>query len=136
MRLKKLFKRDVTKQFMKFFTIGVEKTILTYLIFLILYYFFNVNYLIAGPIGYVAGILFGFFFDKLYTFESKSKSSKEIVPYFLLYLSSFVFYYFALQFLVETFNINPIIANLILQPIIVIVNFLASKILVFKNKGW
>ena len=136
MKIIDLFKRDISRQFIKFCLIGLEKTILTYLIFLILFYFFSVNYLIAGPIGFVAGILFGFVFDKIYTFESKKKPYKEIVKYFILYGFSFGFYFFSLRFLVETFIINPIIANLILQPILLVVNFLASKLLVFENKKW
>lgn len=135
-KIKFFFRKEVNKQFLRFCLIGLEKTILTYLVFIILYYFFSVYYLIAGGIGAIAGILLGFIFDKAYTFESKIKSIITLPQYLLVYFITFLFYIFSIRYLVESFSINPIISNIIIQPVMVFFNFFTTKILVFKNKKW
>ena len=136
MKIINFLRREISKQFLKFCLIGLEKTILTYIIFLILFYFFRVNYMIAAAIGFIIGVLFGFIFDKTYTFNSKRKSATTLPKYFLVYLFTLGFNLVFLRILVETRGINPIISNLISQPFIVLVNFLGTKIFVFKNRTW
>ena len=136
MNIRLLFKREVGKQFIKFCLIGLESTVLNYLIFLILLHFLFVNYLIASAIGFISGTIFGFFFNKLWTFESKRKSKVEIGPYFLVYLFSLGVGLLALKFIVSFMDIKPIIANVPVLVLTTIINFFGTKILVFKNKKW
>jgi putative flippase GtrA len=136
MKIKNIFRKEISKQFLRFCLIGIEKTLLTYLVFIILYYFFSVYYLIAGGMGAIAGISLGFVFDKVYTFKSKINSMITLPRYFLIYLLTFLFYIFSIKYLVESFEINPILSNIIIQPPLVLFNFFGTKMIVFKNRKW
>lgn len=131
-----LLKRDVSRQFIKFCLIGLESTVLNYLVFLILFYYFSINYLFSAGAGFVSGVFVGFIFNKLYTFRSKDSTSKTIPLYFLVYLFSLVVTILGLKFLVESLGIKPLIGTAILIVITTIINFFGTKVLVFKNKRW
>jgi putative flippase GtrA len=131
-----LFKRIVSRQFIKFCLIGLETTIFTYLIFIILLYFLSVNYLISSGIGFLAGILLGFIFNKLYTFESERKNIQTFPKYLLIYSFSLAVNLLGLKMFVEHFMIPSIIANIFMLPITTIINFFGTKILAFKDRRW
>lgn len=131
-----LLKREVTKQFLRFCLIGLETTILYYLIFILLFYFLKIHYLISAAAGFVIGVSVGFFFNRLLTFNYKTKSVITPMGYFLVNLFSLGFTMITLRFLVEFIGIYPMIAIVLLIPITTIINFLGIKMFVFKNKKW
>jgi len=136
MKIFTLFKKDVSKQFIKFCLIGLESTILNYGLFLVLYSFFGVNYLIAGGTGFVFGTVFGYIFNKIYSFQSRRKDLIAFPMYLIVYSFSLVFTLISLKILVDFLGINPLISNLITISITTMMNFFGTKILVFKNKKW
>jgi putative flippase GtrA len=134
--LKGILKRDVTKQFLKFCLVGLESTVLNYLFFLILLYFFAVNYTLSFAVGFIAGTLFGFVFNKLWSFQSERDSSKEIGLYILVYVFSLFLGILFLRFFVDSMHISPVVANLPVLILTTLINFFGTKILAFKNKKW
>ncbi|VVB78730.1 GtrA-like protein [uncultured archaeon] len=131
-----ILKKEVSKQFLKFCLIGLESTVLNYLVFLTMFYFISINYLVSAGTGFVSGVFLGFIFNRLYTFNSKEKSISTIPGYLLVYLFSLVFSLIALKFLSESIMINPLVSNALLIPITTVMNFFGTKIFVFKNKKW
>jgi len=132
----RMLKREISKQFLKFCLIGLESTVLNYLVFLTMFYFLMINYLISAGTGYLSGVILGFIFNKLYTFDSKQKSLTTVPGYLGVYLFSLSFSLIMLKFLVEFVMINPIISNALLIPITTLITFFGTKIFVFKNKKW
>ena len=131
-----LFKRKVSRQFVRFCLVGLESTILNYGIFVVLYSFFGINYLIAGGTGFVSGTVFGYIFNKIYSFQSRRKDTIAFPIYFVVYSFSLVFTIISLKVLVDFFGINPLISNLITIIITTIINFFGTKIFAFKDKKW
>ncbi len=132
MSLFNLFKREVSKQFIRFCVVGLASATLTYLIFII---FLKLLYIFATS-GIILGVLFGFWFNRNFTFGSKKRVLITIPKYLLVYTISWAFNMIALKFLVETERLNPIISNLLITPIIVLINFFGIKIFAFQNKKW
>jgi putative flippase GtrA len=56
-------------QFMKFGTVGVSNTLLTFLIYTLLLKVFGVWYLLASAIGFAAGAVNGFLLNRRWTFR-------------------------------------------------------------------
>jgi putative flippase GtrA len=136
MNLISTLKREVSRQFYRFALVGAECAVLNYLVFLILLYHLSVNYLISAGAGAISGIAFGFAFNKVYSFKSKREAKIEVIPYFLVYLTSFAFMLLALRILVDNLGLTPIIANALILPVTTLINFFGQKIFVFKNKRW
>jgi len=136
MSLSSLLKKEVNKQFIKFCLIGLESTVLYYLIFIILFHFLAINYIISAIFAYLIGVHFGFVFNKLLTFGSRKNTLKNYPKYLLANLVTLIILVFGLRFLVESIGIPPLIATIILIPLTTIINFFGIKILVFQNKKW
>ena len=136
MKIISLLKREVSRQFYKFALVGTECAVLNYLVFLILVYHLSVNYLISAGLGALFGIAFGFVFNKMYSFNSKRDVKVEVIPYFLVYLTSFLFMIIALRIMVNNLGLIPLIANALILPVTTMINFFGQKIFVFKNKRW
>lgn len=136
MTLRYIFKREITRQFLMFCLVGAECTILNYFVFLVLLGTFSINYLFSAGAGFIAGVLFGFIFNKVISFRSKKSSSKTLPRYFLVYLISLILNLGLLKVLVEVLRFGPIVSNLVIAPLIVLLNFLGTKLVAFGNKEW
>jgi putative flippase GtrA len=134
--IREILKRPAAKQLIRFVLIGLESSVLTYLIFIIFMHFLHVNYTVSFMLGFIAGIFFGFTFNKIWTFESKRNFEKEIWIYFIVYFISLGVGTLMIRFLVESFNINPLVANLPTIGVTTVINFLGTKVLAFRNKKW
>jgi putative flippase GtrA len=130
------FQREVNKQFIRFCLIGLTSTVLTYLVFTILFYFFSVNYLISTALGFIAGLFLGYIFNKLYTFGSFEKDHIAIPKYFIIYAFTLTFSLVGMRYLVGSVGLNPLISYAFIVPIITLVNFFGTKIFAFKNEKW
>ena len=127
------------------------KEIINYMIFgglatlvnFISYYIFartlNVDEVISSGLSWFCAVLFAYVTNKLFVFESKKDSKKEIIKemisFFLARIVSGALCdvgTFALM--VKVLNINDIIAKLVTQVMVVIVNYIFSK-LIFKKEN-
>lgn len=136
MKLMDILRREVSKQFVRFALIGLESTILNYLVFIIMLNFLAIHYLPSAATGFISGVFLGFIFNKIYTFRSDRKLSISFPIYLLVYAVSLSFTLLALRFLVESVGITPLFSNLMILPITTLMNFFGTKILAFKNKDW
>lgn len=96
--------------------------------------------LIMNGIAWVASVLFAFVTNKLFVFESSSWKMnillKEIISFFGARVVSFILFeelLFAL--LVNVLHINDLVAKLLVAVFVVIFNFIASKLVIFRKKG-
>lgn len=131
----KLINFFLNMKFIKFLIIGGTSTILNYLTFFILFQFQIFNYLLSSTTGYLTGLVFGYFLNKYWSFESKSTNHiKDAILYLSVYLTSLVVGLSVLYIAVEILNIHPLIANIISIGITTILNFTGLKLIVFKNE--
>jgi putative flippase GtrA len=131
-----ILKKTVSRQFIKFCLIGLESTVLNYLVFIISLYFLSIYYLIASAMGYLSGTFFGYFFNKVFTFNSNRKNSQAVPLYLAVYTFSLFFTIGVMKMLVDFLGIHPMISKLIVIFMTTIINFIGIKIIVFKNKEW
>lgn len=96
--------------------------------------------LLMNGIAWVASVLFAFVTNKLFVFESSSWKMnvllKEIISFFGARVLSFILFeelLFAL--LVNILSLNDLIAKLLVAVFVVIFNFVASKLVIFRKKG-
>src|SRR5713226_5623508 len=61
--------RPVVIQFVKFGTVGVSNTLLTFLVYTVLLKVFGVWYLAASAIGFLVGAINGFLLNRRWTFK-------------------------------------------------------------------
>ncbi len=96
------------------------------------------DYLDANFIAWVVGVIFAFVTNKLWVFDSKSWSpsvaGKEFTGFVGARIFSFVIETVAMFILVTLLSVNDFISKIIVGIIVVILNYIFSKLLIFKKK--
>ena len=96
------------------------------------------DYLDATVIAWTVAVIFAFVTNKLIVFESKSwkpaVAGKEFVGFIGARLFSLLVELVFMFVMVTLLKWNDCVAKLIVQVIVVILNYVFSKLLIFKNK--
>lgn len=122
-------------EFIKFCFVGVLNTIITLSIIFILMKIFRVNYIISNVIGYIAGLINSFIWNKLWTFNSKGDFKRELVLFLIVYGIVYVMQLVFLIFIKEIIKVPVDIAQIIGMVFYTIVGFIGNKFITF-NKKW
>ncbi|ANZ99229.1 teichoic acid glycosylation protein [Carnobacterium divergens] len=119
---------------------GVLTTIVNIAVFYIFNSFFEINYLISNALSWIVSVVFAFYTNKYFVFRTKNRSIKDFIKELLLFiwfrLLSGVIDMFLMYVMVSLMIIDQNISKLIVQVIIVVLNYVFSKVFIFKkNKG-
>lgn len=130
-------KRILNKETISYVIFGILTTIIN----LISYYFFSniisINYLISNIISWIISVSFAYVTNKLYVFNSKDKNKDVVIKEFIKFvncrLTSGVIEMILLFLLVDVIKVNDIISKFVIGVIVVVLNFIFSKIFVFQK---
>lgn len=105
----------------------------TYTIFTSL---FSVHYQISNVISWFFAVAFAFITNKLFVFKVKSNDKLlfEIYQFVKFRILSLIIDMICMYILVDLFSINDIIAKILVQVIVVVLNYVFSKLFIFKKK--
>lgn len=134
--IKKLIKKY--EEILRYGFFGVLTTAVNFLVF----YFFDSllgkSYLLANFIAIILSILFAYLTNKKFVFQSETEGMKESLKEFISFLSlrllSGVFDMFAMFLLVDGLDLNTNFSKVLTQFIVVISNYVFSKLFIFKRK--
>ena len=136
--MKNLIKKLCNKETITYIIFGILTTAVNYIVYYVLYRFTEMDALAYNVIAWVAAVIFAFFTNKLFVFESKSfKPSviiRELATFVSARLLSLALEEAFLALTVKVMGIHELIAKLIIAVIVVIVNYFASKFLIFKKE--
>ena len=97
----------------------------------------GVNLYLNNFIAWIIAVLFAFFTNKFFVFLSKLNKNifYEMGKFFLFRIISLVIEMFGLYVFIDVFDINKLFTKIIMCIIVVIVNYVFSKLFVFKNSS-
>ena len=133
LKLKNKLDKTTIQFFIKFCVVGLGSTILSYTIFFLLYSIVSIHYIVASLIGYVSGLAFGYFLNKLWTFGVKKNSVALALKYITVYIFSLCLSIVILYIMVDYAKIDPLISNVFVIMISTLTNFFGVKIIVFNK---
>ncbi|MBQ3511134.1 MAG: GtrA family protein [Bacilli bacterium] len=95
----------------------------------------SVGVYVSNLIAWVVAVLFAFITNKLFVFESndKSKSGKELISFFGFRILSLGVDMGAMYLLLQVINTGEVFAKIIANVIVIILNYIFSKLFVFKK---
>lgn len=133
----KMKRRHLWKVFIYLFFGGLA-TVVNFVIYFFARDAFNLNLFNSNSISWLAAVLFAFVTNKLWVFKSESENFFELIIEF----GKFIFYRIVsygldmgMMFLfVDSLEIADFWAKLITQVVVVIANYLFSKLFIFKSK--
>lgn len=93
----------------------------------------------SSAISWVLAVLFAYITNKLFVFESKQETKKdtikEMISFFLArILSGILCDIGTFALMVKVFGINDIFSKVVTQIMVVIMNYVLSKLVVFRKK--
>ena len=97
----------------------------------------NVYYIISNIIAFVVSIIFAYITNKKWVFYSKTNTSTKVLEEFMKFLitriTTFLFDFWGMILLIEVFHSNKFYSKVFVSIVVIILNYLFSKKLVFSN---
>lgn len=123
------------KQILLYLFFGACTVVINTAAYDLLFYCLGISNILSNIVAWIVAVLFAFVTNKLLVFNSKGKSVahnlKEAVSFFLCRAGTGVIdisiMYFAVDILIQNAFVWKIISNII----VIIVNYIASKLLIF-----
>jgi len=148
-RIKKLIKSEAFRELFVYGVVGVLTTVVNYVVY------FGVTRLAAlvagvtpehaaliavgNVLSWIASVAFAFWANKKYVFRSpdwgKATLKKEVPGFVAARLFSLVLDIALMELMVHAIGIGDLIAKLVSNVVIIIVNYFLSKFWIFRKKG-
>lgn len=117
---------------------GVLSTIVNLGTYFIATRVFGINYLVSNVIAWFFAVIFAYVTNKFFVFEVKNVEIKFLIREFLSFVNcrivSGVTEIVLIYLMVEIFCINDFIVKIITNIVVVVLNFIFSKLIIFKKK--
>ena len=115
--------------------------VLTTLVNIISFYLLDktgINVYINNFIAWFLSVLFAFFTNKLFVFQSKSLDkkvmTKEILSFFFFRILSLGIDMLGMYICISLINLSKMLSKIIMNIIVIVANYVFSKIFIFKTK--
>ena len=135
-KIKELYAKH--KEIIVYVIFGVLTTAVDFATYILLTRLFSMNEDASNVIAQIVAIIFAFFTNKLYVFNDKSMKMRDVLSQFAkfasvrlvtLVLNSGLF------FVMNKMGINDIITKAVVSVIVIILNYIFSKLIVFRKKA-
>lgn len=117
---------------------GGIATILNIGVFALLTYGFKINYEISNIIAIIVAVLFQYISNKFFVFKTKTNTYKESIKEFISFIAcrlvTMVMDQVMMKIGVDILGINELFMKILVNIIVIIVNYIFSKLIIFKNK--
>ena len=130
--------KNAMREGIAYLIFGVLTTLVDYVISNALFYIAGMPSIQAQTIAWVAAVLFAFVTNKWWVFNSHtlipSEVWKEFVSFVVCRIATFLFNLAALFVMVDLMKMEFFICKLLISVVVVILNYVFSKILIFAKK--
>ena len=127
------------KAIIRYGIFGVLTTLINIVVYEAFYRYVGWSNVVSNIVARVAAVLFAFVTNKLWVFESRTTEKKalmfEIISFFGCRLATGVLDLAIMYVAVDEMALNSTLMKCISNVIVIIVNYIASKLLIFKNSG-
>ena len=128
--------KDKDMTIISYLIFGVLTTVVDWAVYSLLR-LTGLNYFFSNTIAWEAAVCFSFITNKTMVFNSKSFDRfiliKEFISFTGARLFSFALQIVGIKFMIDYANINEYIAKAVMSVVVIVCNYVLSKILVFKT---
>ena len=123
---------------MRYLIFGALTTLVNIVAYAILYYALHISNATSNVIAWILGATFAYITNKLYVFDSKVSTKKEllkeIIYFYICRLLTLAIDEAIMIITVDNWAWNALLMKIVANIIVIILNFIFSKILIFKKK--
>ncbi len=126
------------KEIINYIIFGGLTTIVNFVVYFISAKLLVIDEVISNIIAWFISVLFAYITNKIFVFESKKSGFKDIIiemtSFFLArVLSGICCDIGTFALMIKVFNINDAIAKIVTQIMVIIMNYLLSKLVIFRK---
>lgn len=125
------------KSFIMYMVFGVLTTVINLIAYFMCFNVLKISNVISTIIAWILAVAFAFATNKLWVFDSKSFDVKtlshEIPTFFGARIATGVLDVVIMYMAVDVFSWNPTVWKLISNILVIILNYIASKFVIFKE---
>ncbi|MCD7894798.1 MAG: GtrA family protein [Erysipelotrichaceae bacterium] len=129
--------KKISKEVIMYIIMGIGTTIVSLGSYYILANPLNLNYQLANIISWILAVTFAYITNKKYVFESKVNDMKgifkEASSFYLARISTLLIEMASMFIFVTIFHFDANIIKLLNQGIVLVLNYVFSKLFVFKK---
>ena len=135
--IKEMYKKY--KKIIMYLFFGGCTTLVNILSYYIMSHVLNCSVMFSTIIAWVIAVFFAYVTNRKWVFDSKVHDKKEllkeITSFFVCRLATGVFDWLCMYILVERLGFNDLVIKIIANIIVIILNYIASKLIVFNDKS-
>lgn len=114
---------------------GVFTTLINIFVFFIFNNLLSLNYLIANVFAWFLSVLFAYITNRRYVFKGhKMNTIKTMFTFFLSRLTTLGLDMFLMFIMIDTLSLKEMYAKITIQVVVVILNYVFSKMFVFNSR--
>ena len=137
-RIKKyILGKGLGEETLRYIVFGVLTTLVNFGLFVFMYELCGIDYNISNITSISASILFAYITNKLIVFRWHCDSRKALLLEFIKFVGARLFTlaleFYGLRLFVEVLNWNATFGKVVLMVLVVILNYIFSKLFVFKR---
>ena len=126
------------KEIIVYLIFGVLATIVNFVSYFIFARVMQIDEVVSSGLSWLTAVIFAYITNKLFVFNSKTTTKKALIKEAMTFVSCRVVSGIfcdvgTFAVMVRVFKINDIIAKAITQVMVVIVNYIFSKLVIFKK---
>ncbi len=131
-KIKELYKKY--KEIVNYIIVGALTTLVSIGSYWIIRFAIK-NYIILSILSWICAVTFAYITNRLFVFESKEKDIiKEITKFVSCRLVTLLLEVVLMMVFVDLLHINDMVSKIILQVVVLVLNYVLSKIFVFVKK--
>ena len=126
--------KKITREILLYVFFGAITTLINTVAYWMLYYVADVSNTISNIISWILAVVFAYITNKIWVFEKGNKSTlKEATEFFASRISTGVLDIIIMYVAVEVLYLEGGIIKIISNVIVIILNYLLSKLFVFRK---
>ena len=126
------------KEVIAYLFFGVLTTVVNFIVYFACTDVLHIHYLISNIISWIAAVLFAYLTNRKWVFESKVTGKAALLKEFTAFVSCRLFsgvMDLGIMFVgVDLLGISDKITKFLTQVVVVVLNYVFSKLIIFKNK--
>ena len=122
-------------QMLRFGFVGVSNTLITLGLIFLLMNILGLDYRIANGIGYLAGLINSFIWNRNWTFRAEGNWFEHFLKFVLAFGFCYILQFFLLIILIEKLLLDKEVSTLLAMVLYTFVNYILNKFWTFRMKG-
>lgn len=128
---------ETYKEVIAYLFFGVLTTLVNFVIYFMCTKLFAVNYLLANALSWAGAVAFAYVTNRIWVFQSKNYGVRAIFKEMIAFVGCRLFsgaMDMAIMFIgVEVLGISDDVTKLLTQVVVVVLNYIFSKMIIFKK---